>query len=800
MRLAFLGTPEMAVPPLRALVDAGHEVVLVVTRADRRRGRGERAVAEPGEGRRARARPARSPTTSSSCSASSADLGVVVAYGRIIKPHVLAAPADGQRALLAAAALARRGARRAGAARRRRRHGRVHHGRRGGPRHRRCPRPPRGADRADDDGRRAAPRPRRRSAPSCSSTSWPARSARRSRRSATSPTPTKITPDELQLDWTRPAVELDRVVRVGGAWTTFRGRRLKVLAATPTDGAAATPGALDADAATVGTAAGGLRLDTVQPEGKAPMAWTAFANGARPGAGRTTRPVGGLDSPAVTERAHVDIRLLGPVAAFRDGEPRRARRAAPAGRPRPPGARRRAGRDRRPADRRRVGRRPAADGHEHRCRATSRCCAAPSARPTSCAATVPATCSTSPRGVLDVHRFEDGVGAAAPLVASDPAAALDLLDAALGEWRGPVPRRRRRRGVGALGRRALGRAAPRRRPSSASTPCSPSAGPPRRRAASSALTDEHPLREGFVRRLMLALYRAGRQADALRAFARTRAVLADELGLDPTPELQALQLAILDHDPSLAGPVPAAGRRRRVAAAAAGVAATGDRRRPRPRRPRRRPGLPLPGAAAPRRRRRRSSGATDLLGQPARRSWEAALRRHAAPRRRRRRGRAPARRRSPATSPPRSRPSGATVLWGRAAQEAIVPFEAARAGAAHGAARACRHAARERVIAERGAIDRAAAGAAPARADDARRAPVARRRALPAVRDRRRPAGGRVGDRPDPARRRRRAVGRRPDDQAARARPAPRAAEPGDGPRHPAGPVGGRRTPSSTAC
>ena len=42
VRLAFLGTPEMAVPPLRALAAAGHDIVRVVTRADRRRGRGER--------------------------------------------------------------------------------------------------------------------------------------------------------------------------------------------------------------------------------------------------------------------------------------------------------------------------------------------------------------------------------------------------------------------------------------------------------------------------------------------------------------------------------------------------------------------------------------------------------------------------------------------------------------------------------------------------------------------------------------------------------------------------------------
>ena len=91
----------------------------------------------------------------------------------------------------------------------------------------------------------------------------------------------KIRPEELQLDWVRPAAELDRLVRLGGAWTTFRGRRLKVLTATPND-VAAPPGALAEDRQTVGTGRGGLLLVTVQPEGKGPMPWSAFANGARP--------------------------------------------------------------------------------------------------------------------------------------------------------------------------------------------------------------------------------------------------------------------------------------------------------------------------------------------------------------------------------------------------------------------------------------------------------------------------------------------------------------------------------------
>ena len=69
-----------------------------------------------------------------------------------------------------------------------------------------------------------------------------------------------------------------------------------------------------------------------------------------------------------------------------------------------------------------------------------------------------------------------------------------------------------------------------------------------------ALAAEHPLREGFRARHMLALYRAGRQAEALRAYQRTREVLADELGIDPSPELQQLEERILSHDPDLATP------------------------------------------------------------------------------------------------------------------------------------------------------------------------------------------------------------------------------------------------------
>ena len=112
----ILGTPELAVPPLRALVEAGHDVVARrhPRRPPQRAGRCD--VAEPREGGGARTRHACHPRPSDDVLTVGAELGVVVAFGRIIPPHVLAAAADGQPALLAAPSVAWRGAGRAGAA------------------------------------------------------------------------------------------------------------------------------------------------------------------------------------------------------------------------------------------------------------------------------------------------------------------------------------------------------------------------------------------------------------------------------------------------------------------------------------------------------------------------------------------------------------------------------------------------------------------------------------------------------------------------------------------------------------
>ena len=72
----------------------------------------------------------------------------------------------------------------------------------------------------------------------------------------------KLSVDDLQIDWSLPPEQVHRVIRVGAAWTTFRGARLKVLAARLVDGT--------------------VYPVTVQPEGRAAMPFEAWSNGARP--------------------------------------------------------------------------------------------------------------------------------------------------------------------------------------------------------------------------------------------------------------------------------------------------------------------------------------------------------------------------------------------------------------------------------------------------------------------------------------------------------------------------------------
>ena len=89
------------------------------------------------------------------------------------------------------------------------------------------------------------------------------------------------------------------------------------------------------------------------------------------------------------------------------------------------------------------------------------------------------------------------------------------------------------------------------------------------------LTAQHPLRECLQRQRMLALYRCGRQADALEVFRDAREALVDALGVEPSPALRELHLAVLRQDPSLDAPC--------APAAATPSTDAGDMRRLRPR-------------------------------------------------------------------------------------------------------------------------------------------------------------------------------------------------------------------------
>ena len=100
----------------------------------------------------------------------------------------------------------------------------------------------------------------------------------------------KIDPGELRIDWTVPAEHVLGLVRVGGAWTTCRGRRLKVLEARLVAGAGqiGLPGTISLrtrsdgrPAVEVATGAGALELVTVQSEGRVVTGARDWANGAR---------------------------------------------------------------------------------------------------------------------------------------------------------------------------------------------------------------------------------------------------------------------------------------------------------------------------------------------------------------------------------------------------------------------------------------------------------------------------------------------------------------------------------------
>lgn len=277
-RIVYLGTPELAVTPLRALHRAGHDVAMVVSRPDARRSR--RGHDEPSPVKAA-ALELGLPVTDRLEDALEvgADLGVVAAYGRIIPVGTLerlpmvnlhysllprwrgAAPVE--RAILAGddetgvCLMA------------------VEAGLDTGGVYAHVVLPIGPHETADELRGRLSE----------AGTTLLVDALRNGIGDAVpqqgAPTyADKIDAAELELHWDRDAVELERYVRVGGAWTTFEGRRFKVWRATAdlsrTDLA---PGVVEGT--TVGTGAGVLDLFEVQPEGKGRVAADAWRRGVR---------------------------------------------------------------------------------------------------------------------------------------------------------------------------------------------------------------------------------------------------------------------------------------------------------------------------------------------------------------------------------------------------------------------------------------------------------------------------------------------------------------------------------------
>ena len=163
-------------------------------------------------------------------------------------------------------------------------------------------------------------------------------------------------------------------------------------------------------------------------------------------------------------------------------------------------------------------------------------------------------------GALDWHQFRDLAAAAAGIAGSDPSAAAAQLRRALDLWRGPAAADLDGSPLWLAARIAAMDEA-RLTALEQCIEADLATGRHRELAPELAgLTTAHPLREQFRACQMLALYRSGRQADALAAFHQLRHCLATELGIDPSPPLRNLYQAILRNDPLIGWPpVPGTG-------------------------------------------------------------------------------------------------------------------------------------------------------------------------------------------------------------------------------------------------
>jgi DNA-binding SARP family transcriptional activator/WD40 repeat protein len=151
---------------------------------------------------------------------------------------------------------------------------------------------------------------------------------------------------------------------------------------------------------------------------------------------------------------------------------------------------------------------------------------------------------------LDAARFDKLVNDARKAAAINQGIAATVLDEALGLWRGPALGDIA--GDGALRAEAARLDELRLVASEERIDALLAIGEPARVIGEAELlVGEHPLRERVWGQLMLALYREGRQAEAMGAYQRVREILADELGVDPSPELVRLHERILRQDPGL---------------------------------------------------------------------------------------------------------------------------------------------------------------------------------------------------------------------------------------------------------
>jgi methionyl-tRNA formyltransferase len=276
----------MAVRPLRALVEAGHDIALCVTRPDRRRGRGTAVTPSPVKEAALELGIAVSHSMDDVADAG-VELAVVVAYGRIIPASLLelvpmvnvhfsllprwrgAAPVE--RALLA-------GDRETGVCLMK-----IDEGLDTGPVYARLVVP------IGDDVDLATLREQLVDAGCALLVAGLAQGV------AGLPVPVpqegeptiaaKLTPADLALHWEQGADQLARIVRIGRAWTIFRGKRLGILRATPVaeSEGVGPPGTLTGTLVTTGD--GVLRLEEVQPESRSPMAAADWARGMRPAVG-----------------------------------------------------------------------------------------------------------------------------------------------------------------------------------------------------------------------------------------------------------------------------------------------------------------------------------------------------------------------------------------------------------------------------------------------------------------------------------------------------------------------------------